>query len=110
MFDLALIALGAFLAVHPPHEGALVIEDHRGFRHHDGRFPAADFEVELGDIELTECQMINQFRGEEGAPPRFTKGYGLSFGHGERKAMAMALVDRALRVDEVVMINLLERA
>jgi len=59
------------------------------------------FEVELGDIELTECQMINQFRGEEGAPPRFTKGYGLSFGHGERKAMAMALVDRALRAREL---------
>ena len=34
-------------------------------------------------------------------PPQFTRGYGLAFGHGERKAMAMALVDRALRADEL---------
>ena len=34
-------------------------------------------------------------------PPQFTRGYGLVFGHGERKAMAMALVDRALRADEL---------
>ena len=27
-------------------------------------------------------------------------GYGLAFGHAERKAMAMALVDRALRAEE----------
>ncbi|OYW35759.1 MAG: hypothetical protein B7Z42_13925 [Brevundimonas sp. 12-68-7] len=29
------------------------------------------------------------------------RGYGLAFGHAERKAMAMALVDRALRADEL---------
>ena len=33
-------------------------------------------------------------------PPRFTRGYGLVFGQGERKAMSMALVDRALRARE----------
>ena len=31
----------------------------------------------------------------------FTRGYGLTFGHNERKAMAMALVDRALRWREL---------
>ncbi|MCD6074362.1 MAG: phosphonate metabolism, partial [Rhodospirillales bacterium] len=31
----------------------------------------------------------------------FTRGYGLSFGEAERKAMAMALVDRALRATEL---------
>src|SRR5258708_5036467 len=45
--------------------------------------------------------MGNQFKGGEGRPPQFTRGYGLSFGHGERKAMAMALVDRALRSREL---------
>jgi alpha-D-ribose 1-methylphosphonate 5-triphosphate synthase subunit PhnI len=45
--------------------------------------------------------MINQFAGSAGAPPRFTRGYGLAFGQGERKAMAMALVDRALRSREL---------
>ncbi|MCV2352795.1 carbon-phosphorus lyase complex subunit PhnI [Paucibacter sp. B2R-40] len=59
-----------------------------------------DFEIEVGEVELTECQMLNQFVGSEGAPPQFTRGYGLVFGHGERKAMAMSLLDRALRADE----------
>jgi alpha-D-ribose 1-methylphosphonate 5-triphosphate synthase subunit PhnI len=45
--------------------------------------------------------MINQFGGSGEAPPAFTQGYGLAFGHSERKAMAMALVDRALRAEEL---------
>ncbi|MFX1764415.1 carbon-phosphorus lyase complex subunit PhnI [Paraburkholderia sp. A1RI-2L] len=57
--------------------------------------------VEIGEIELTECQMINQFAGSKDAPPAFTQGYGLAFGHAERKTMAMALVDRALRAAEL---------
>jgi alpha-D-ribose 1-methylphosphonate 5-triphosphate synthase subunit PhnI len=59
------------------------------------------FPVPLGEITITECQMINQFRGSATEPPRFTRGYGLTFGHSERKAMAMALVDRALRAREL---------
>ncbi|KIG09948.1 carbon-phosphorus lyase complex subunit PhnI [Caballeronia concitans] len=59
------------------------------------------FAVELGDIDITECQMINQFAGSGDVPPTFTQGYGLAFGHSERKAMAMALVDRALRAEEL---------
>ena len=55
------------------------------------------FPVEIGEIAVTECQMINQFAGSAEAPPQFTQGYGLTFGHCERKAMAMALVDRSLR-------------
>lgn len=59
------------------------------------------FPIELGKITVTECQMINQFKGSITQPPTFTKGYGLSFGHCERKAMAMALVDRALRARDL---------
>ncbi|MCG8542724.1 MAG: carbon-phosphorus lyase complex subunit PhnI [Alphaproteobacteria bacterium] len=59
------------------------------------------FPVEIGDIAVTECQMINQFAGSTEAPPQFTRGYGLAFGHCERKTMAMALVDRALRTEEL---------
>ena len=55
------------------------------------------FAVPLGSITVTECQMINQFKGSATEAPRFTRGYGLAFGHCERKAMSMALVDRALR-------------
>ena len=57
--------------------------------------------VEIGEIDITECQMINQFAGSPSVPPAFTQGYGLAFGHSERKAMAMALVDRALRAEEL---------
>ena len=59
------------------------------------------FPIEIGEIELTECQMVNQFSGSHQEAARFTRGYGLSFGHGERKAMAMGLVDRALRAQEL---------
>lgn len=59
------------------------------------------FEVPLGEITLTECEMVNQFAGSPDAPPQFTRGYGLVFGHSERKAMSMALVDRALRTAEL---------
>lgn len=59
------------------------------------------FAISIGDIEITECQMINQFAGSKTEPPQFTRGYGLAFGHSERKAMAMSLVDRALRADEL---------
>jgi alpha-D-ribose 1-methylphosphonate 5-triphosphate synthase subunit PhnI len=45
--------------------------------------------------------MINQFAGNRDVPPQFTQGYGLAFGGAERKAMAMALVDRALRAREL---------
>lgn len=58
------------------------------------------FPIEIGEIEMTECQMVNQFKGSAEQAPCFTRGYGVSFGHGERKAMAMALVDRSLRADE----------
>ncbi len=58
------------------------------------------FAVPLGPVALTECQMVNQFHGSAERPPQFTRGYGLVFGQSERKAMAMSLVDRALRTRE----------
>jgi alpha-D-ribose 1-methylphosphonate 5-triphosphate synthase subunit PhnI len=58
------------------------------------------FAIEIGEVELTECQMINQFTGSAEVAPQFTRGYGLTLGHNERKAMAMSLVDRAMRADE----------
>jgi alpha-D-ribose 1-methylphosphonate 5-triphosphate synthase subunit PhnI len=63
--------------------------------------PELGFAVEIGDLVVTECQMVNQFGGSKTAPPQFTRGYGLAFGQGERRAMAMALVDRSLRADEL---------
>jgi len=59
------------------------------------------FSVPIGRITVTECQMVNQFKGSAKEPPQFTRGYGLVFGQSERKAMSMALVDRALRWEEL---------
>jgi alpha-D-ribose 1-methylphosphonate 5-triphosphate synthase subunit PhnI len=61
----------------------------------------AGFAVPLGSITLTECQMVNQFKGSATEAPCFTRGYGLAFGQSERKTMSMALVDRALRAREL---------
>ncbi|TAN55674.1 MAG: carbon-phosphorus lyase complex subunit PhnI [Rhodospirillales bacterium] len=59
------------------------------------------FPIAIGAITVTECEMINQFKGTKNVAPMFTRGYGLVFGESERKAMAMALVDRALRASEL---------
>ncbi|MCY1704596.1 carbon-phosphorus lyase complex subunit PhnI [Pannonibacter sp. SL95] len=59
------------------------------------------FAVPLGRINVTECQMVNQFKGSAKVPPQFTRGYGLVFGQVERKAMSMAMVDRSLRCEEL---------
>jgi len=62
--------------------------------------PELGFAVSLGRVRVTECQMVNQFKGSASVPPQFTRGYGLVFGQAERKAMSMSLVDRALRARE----------
>ncbi|MDZ7954238.1 carbon-phosphorus lyase complex subunit PhnI [Nostoc sp. DedQUE09] len=59
------------------------------------------FEIAIADITVTEVQMVNQFKGNKELPAQFTRGYGLTFGYNERKAMSMALVDRAMRAEEL---------
>ncbi|WP_298919607.1 carbon-phosphorus lyase complex subunit PhnI [uncultured Roseobacter sp.] len=63
--------------------------------------PELGFAVEIGEIQITECETVNQFKGSKTEPPQFTRGYGLVFGMSERKAISMALVDRALRWKEL---------
>jgi alpha-D-ribose 1-methylphosphonate 5-triphosphate synthase subunit PhnI len=63
--------------------------------------PELGFAIEIGELELTECETVNQFQGSKTEPPQFTRGYGLVFGQSERKSIAMALVDRALRWEEL---------
>ncbi|MDH6100849.1 carbon-phosphorus lyase complex subunit PhnI [Anabaenopsis sp. FSS-46] len=59
------------------------------------------FEIAIADMTITEVQMVNQFKGNKELPAQFTRGYGLTFGYNERKAMSMALVDRALGAAEL---------
>lgn len=63
--------------------------------------PELGFAIDIGEIEVTECETVNQFTGSRTEPAQFTRGYGLSFGQTERKALSMALVDRALRWEEL---------
>ncbi|WP_299293634.1 carbon-phosphorus lyase complex subunit PhnI [uncultured Tateyamaria sp.] len=63
--------------------------------------PELGFAIEIGEVEVTECETVNQFQGSKTEPPQFTRGYGLVFGMSERKAISMALVDRALRWEEL---------
>ncbi|MGC1487599.1 MAG: carbon-phosphorus lyase complex subunit PhnI [Albidovulum sp.] len=63
--------------------------------------PELGFAVGIGEIELTECETVNQFTGSRTEPPQFTRGYGLVMGQSERKAISVSLVDRALRWEEL---------
>lgn len=66
----------------------------------EAEIPELGFAIEIGEVVLTECETVNQFLGSKSEPPQFTRGYGLVFGQTERKAISMALVDRALRWKE----------
>lgn len=59
--------------------------------------PEIDLEVGIGTVKVTECRTIHMTIGKPDAPPHYTRGYGLLFGHCERKALSVAVVDRALR-------------
>ncbi|MEM8581312.1 MAG: carbon-phosphorus lyase complex subunit PhnI [Pseudomonadota bacterium] len=63
--------------------------------------PELGFAIEIGEMTVTECETVNQFTGSKTQPPQFTRGYGLVLGQSERKAISMALVDRALRWEEL---------
>lgn len=63
--------------------------------------PELDIPVGIGTIRVTECQTVHLTTGDGSLPPRYTRGYGLVFGHGERKALSMAIVDRSLRSAEL---------
>ena len=58
-------------------------------------------EIEIAEISVCECETVNQFSGSKTVAPKFTRGYGLAFGQGERRAISMAVMDRALRAKEL---------
>lgn len=49
----------------------------------------------IGEIQVTEAEVISRIADAEG-PAVFSLGYGLCFGHNETKAIAMAVLDRAI--------------
>ncbi|MEM7526419.1 MAG: carbon-phosphorus lyase complex subunit PhnI [Pseudomonadota bacterium] len=80
---------------------AFVGELRVGFVDIEVEIPELGLWISIAEIQLTECDTVNQFTGSKTEPPQFTRGYGLVFGHSERKALAMGLVDRALRWQEL---------
>lgn len=62
--------------------------------------PELGIVVEIGEVMVTECPTIHPTVGTDDTTPKFTKGYGIAFGHSERKAISMAIVDRSLRAGE----------
>lgn len=59
--------------------------------------PIAQEPIEIGEVLMTECEMVTKFESEGEDGPQFTLGYGACFGHNETKAIAMATLDRCLQ-------------
>ncbi len=53
--------------------------------------------VTIGEFRVTEAEAIEDLDGAEEDRSRFDVGYGMCFGHNERKAIAMANLDIANR-------------
>lgn len=63
------------------------------------KHPCSGLPVRVGDIKVTEAEVIARLERTDGEP-RFTLGYGVCFGHNETKAIAMAVLDRAMGAAE----------
>ncbi|MCW1412991.1 carbon-phosphorus lyase complex subunit PhnI [Rhizobium sp. 1AS11] len=63
--------------------------------------PELGFAITIARVTLSECEILNKKPDLQKAEPRFTRGYGLAFGYSERRAMAIAVNDRALRGREL---------
>jgi alpha-D-ribose 1-methylphosphonate 5-triphosphate synthase subunit PhnI len=53
----------------------------------------------IGEVQVTEAEVISRIAEAEGSA-LFRLGYGLCFGHNETKAIAMAVLDRAMASEE----------
>ncbi len=62
--------------------------------------PVTDQAMEVGEVLMTECEVVTMFHPSDDGPPVFGLGYGACFGHNESKAISMAILDRALQQGE----------
>ena len=60
--------------------------------------PVTGRPMEIGEVQVTECEIVAMFEKTGSGKPVFTLGYGACFGHNEVKAIAMAVLDRAISV------------
>ncbi|QRM32522.1 carbon-phosphorus lyase complex subunit PhnI [Microvirga sp. VF16] len=79
----------------------LCVEVRTGKVNVDYLIPELGFAVTIARVTLSECEIMNKKLDLQQPEPRFTRGYGLAFGYSERRAMAIAVTDRALRGREL---------
>lgn len=60
--------------------------------------PVTGKPMEAGEVLVTECEIVAMFEKTDDGAPVFTLGYGACFGQNEVKAIAMAVLDRAISV------------
>lgn len=58
------------------------------------------FPVTIGSLTVSECHVLTPEQADSDRGPGLARGYGLAFGRSERKAMTMAVLDRALQARE----------
>ena len=102
MTALAYSSLRGFGAVHPT-----LAEFRVGYLPLMVEHPHTGEAVEIGEVSCTEVEAVGRemgYGGDEGGPSgdedsekAMTLGYGLVFGRNERKAIAMAILDAAIR-------------
>ncbi len=54
----------------------------------------------IGEVKVTECEIISESREMIDGLPRFTLGYGFCLGHNETKAISMAVLDRSTQAED----------
>ena len=59
--------------------------------------PVTGEPIEVGEVLITECEVVAMYEDQPGQLPVFTLGYGACLGHNEVKAISMAILDRALQ-------------
>ncbi len=64
--------------------------------------PITGMPMEVGEIEMTECEVVAMYDApssdsQKNTRPVFSLGYGACFGHNEVKAISMAILDRSLQ-------------
>lgn len=63
------------------------------------RHPHSGEPYRIGEVKVTEAEIISK-KYSDRDQPRLTLGYGLCFGHNETKAIAMAVLDRAMQSEQ----------
>lgn len=92
MLALAYSNMRGYGSVHPT-----VAELRVGYLPVEMPHPVTGEMMEIGEVLITECELLTSFRGVKGGPPKFGLGYGICFGHNEVKAISMAILERAIR-------------